>query len=34
MFNNIFCEIKGKKVIHWEGPGGNGGNRHNLVLEV
>ena len=22
MFNNIFCEMKGKKVIHW---GGNGG---------
>ena len=25
MFNNIFCEMKGKKVIHWGGPGGNGG---------
>ena len=24
MFNNIFCEMKGKKVIHWEGPGGMG----------
>ena len=25
MFNNIFCEMKGKKVIHWGGIGGNGG---------
>ena len=25
MFNNIFCETKSKKVIHWDGPGGNGG---------
>ena len=25
MFNNIFCEMKGKTVIHWGGPGGNGG---------
>ena len=26
MFNNIFCEMKGKKVIHWGGgAGGNGG---------
>ena len=25
MFNNIFCEMKGKKVIHWEGAYGNGG---------
>ena len=24
MFNNIFCEMKGKKVIHWGG-GGHGG---------
>ena len=23
MFNNIFCEMKGKKVIHWGEPGGN-----------
>ena len=23
MFNNIFCEMKGKKVIHWGGIGGN-----------
>ena len=22
MFNNIFCEMKGKKVIHWGGPVG------------
>ena len=25
MFNNIFCEMKDKKVIHWGGPGGNEG---------
>ena len=25
MFNNIFCERKGKKVIHWWGAVGNGG---------
>ena len=25
MFNNIFCEMKGKKVIHWGRMGGNGG---------
>ena len=25
MFNNIFCEMKGKKVIHYGGPGGIGG---------
>ena len=25
MFNNIFCEMKGKKVIDWGGPGGNWG---------
>ena len=24
MFHNIFCEMKGKKVIHWKGPGGKG----------
>ena len=24
MFNNIFCEMKGKKVIHWGGACGNG----------
>ena len=24
MFNNIFCEMKGKKVIHWGVPGGMG----------
>ena len=24
MFNNIFCEMKGKKVVHWGGPGGMG----------
>ena len=31
MFNNIFCEMKFKKVIHW---GGEWGNRPNYVLEV
>ena len=25
MSNNIFCEMKGKKGIHWGGLGGNGG---------
>ena len=25
MFNNIFCQTKSKKVIHWGGLGGNGG---------
>ena len=25
MFNKIFCEMKGKKVIHWRGAWGNGG---------
>ena len=25
MFNNIFCETKSKKVIHWGGAWGNGG---------
>ena len=25
IFNNIFCEMKGKKIIHWGGEGwGNG----------
>ena len=24
MFNNIFCKMKGKKVVHWWGPGGMG----------
>ena len=24
MFNNIFCEMIVKKVIHWWGPGGMG----------
>ena len=28
MFNNIFCEMKGKKVIQW---GGNGGTVKMLV---
>ena len=32
MFNNIFCEMKGKKVIHWGG--GSWGNHPNFVLEV
>ena len=36
IFNNIFCEIKGKKDIYWEGGGSWGelGNRPNYVLEV
>ena len=36
MFNNIFWEMKGKKVIHWGGEGGweEWGNRPNYVLEV
>ena len=37
MFNNIFCEMKGKKVIHWGGGGGGWGewgNHPNFVLEV
>ena len=36
MFNNILCEMKGKKVIHWEGREGpvGMGNRSNFVLEV
>ena len=34
MFNNIFCEMKGKKVIHWGEPEGNGGPHPNFVLEV
>ena len=25
MLNKIFCEMKGKKVIHWGGGWGNGG---------
>ena len=24
MYNNIFCDMKGKKVIHWGWPMGNG----------
>ena len=34
MFNNIFCEIKGQKVIHWRGGCGEWGNSPNYVLEV
>ena len=30
IFNNIFCEMKDKKVIHWGGMG----NCPNFVLEV
>ena len=33
MFNNIFCEMKGKKVIHCGGLG-EWGNRPNCILEV
>ena len=25
IINNIFCEMEGKRVIHWWGPGGNRG---------
>ena len=32
MLNNIFCEMKGKKVIHWEE--GEWGNCPNFVFEV
>ena len=33
--NNIFCEMKGKKVIHWGGGAwGEWGTRPNFVLEV
>ena len=34
MLNNIFCEMKGKKVIHWGGGWGEWGTRPNYVLEV
>ena len=33
MFNNIFCEMNIKKVIHWGEPGGMG-NHPNFFLEV
>ena len=33
MFNNIFCKMKGKKVIYWGELGGMG-NCPNYVLEV
>ena len=33
IFNNIFCEMNIKKVIHW-GVRGESGNRPNLFLEV
>ena len=33
MFHNIFCEMKGEKVIHWRRPGGMG-NHPNFFLEV
>ena len=33
MFNNIFCEMKDEKVIHWGGPEGNVFNRPNFALE-
>ena len=32
MINNIFCEIKGKKVIYWGG--GKWGKHPNFILEV
>ena len=31
MINNFFCEMKGKKLIHFGDPGG---NSPNFVLEV
>ena len=31
MFYNIFSDMKGKKVIHWEGEWG---NSRNFFLEV
>ena len=34
MFNKNFCEIKGKKVIHWAGGLGEWGSRPNCFLEV
>ena len=34
MFNKNFCEMKGKKVIHWGGEQGEWGNRPNCSLEV
>ena len=33
MFNKMYCEMKGKKVIHWGG-WGEWGNRPNYALEV
>ena len=32
MFNNIFGEIKGKKVIHWGGGGVAGGNEGTVLI--
>ena len=32
MFNNIFCEMKGKKVIHWGWPWGMEGEPSNFLL--
>ena len=34
IFNKTICEMKGKKVIHWNGGLGEWGNRPNSVLEV
>ena len=34
MFNNVFCEMNIKKVIHLEGARGKWGNRPNFLLEV
>ena len=34
MLNNIFCEMKGKKIIHRGGGLGECGNCPNFVLEV
>ena len=34
MFNKKFCEMKGKKVIHWGGPGGMGEQSKLLLGSV
>ena len=34
MFNNIFCEINIKNVIHWGGARGELGSNPNFLLEV
>ena len=34
MLNKKFCEMKGKKVIHWEGGLGEWGNHPNGFMKV